>query len=183
MKKVYRVAVVVMLMFAPLIALGQPVLAVDAQCEISDTGPESNNECEVNQEYTCEISENNHVTIKNSNGQEVGSGNVEVGENGSGAGAVSGSASNENDTTFNVTITNSDTCEVAVVPPTETPETPENPETETPGRGEVPAPVQPSQDVTPTALPVTSAGRASVFFLVGGTIAIGVLVAVYRRLI
>ncbi len=171
MKKIYQVIAVAALLFVPFM-VSEPVSAQT----IENTGPGSNNEVVVKEDYKCEVDNSNVIIINNKTNQNAGSGTVSVEGNGTGGGAVSGSVSNNNQATFNVKIENG-TCLIESVVPQPQPETPEEP---TPGRGE--APVQPTQNVTPKALPVTSGDTAPVIFLVGSLVATGALVFAYRRL-
>src|SRR5690606_8569650 len=132
--------VIAFALIAPL-AASMPAAAAPV-CEVGYTGPDSQNMCTSEVVYQCSVTNNNDVTIVNTNTQEATSGQVANSGNQSGGNATSGTVTNSNGTTFNVTITNgTDTCVAkAVVPATETPA----------------APVQPTQEVTPKALPVTS---------------------------
>ena len=177
MKRIYQLAVVAAVLLAPL-AASTPASAA-FKCEVGFTGPNSENLCISEETFECTVTNTNNVTITNSNNQTAASGTVTV-ENGTGGGALSGTASNNNNATFNVSIDNSNETQPCVVtasvPATETPETPEEPE---PGKGET---VQPTQTATPTALPVTSGDTAPVIFLVSGLTVLGALVFAYRRL-
>ena len=118
-KKALAVAVIAAV---PLFA--SPVGAVE-DCDISNTGPGSTNECTVRDIYTCEVTENNEIIVRNDNEQTVASGTATNDGNNEGGNATSGTATNENGTVFNVEITN-EGCDVTTVtqPEPETPVTP-----------------------------------------------------------
>lgn len=176
MKRIYQLAVVAALLIAPL-ALSTPTFAA-FKCEVGFTGPSSDNKCTSEQEFTCDIQNENTIKINDSNEQEAATGTADVSGNTTGGNAVSGSASNSNGATYNFTVTNNGENNVClahkVVPATEVPETPEEP-----GKGEI---VQPAQTATPTALPVTSGDTAPAIFLFGGLAVLGALAFAYRRL-
>ena len=178
MKRIYQLAVVAGLLVAPFM-VSTPAAAA-FECEVGFTGPNSENMCVSEQEYTCDIENETTIRINDSTEQEAATGTADVSGNTSGGDAVSGSASNSSGTTYNFTVTNNGETNVClankVVPATETPETPEEPE---PGKGET---VQPTQTATPTALPVTSGDTAPAIFLFGGLAVLGALAFAYRRL-
>jgi len=182
MKRIYLVSAV-MAVFG-LVLVSTPVSAAFT-CQEGYTGPNTENMCESVEKYQCSVENQNIVTIKNSTNQTVYSGNAGVEGNGSGGGATSGSVTNEEGTTFTVTISNGDesaeapsTCLVsAFVPAKETPETP------TSGRGEAETPVTPSRTVTPQALPVTSGNQTGLVLIFAGSVSLVALAAtLYRRL-
>ena len=96
------------------------VSAVEGDCTITDTGPDSNNTCTVSDSYTCRV-ENDTVIIVDSNNQQVATSGSASGTGNTGGGNVtSGSATNSNGITFDFTITNgeegaSPVCTVATV--------------------------------------------------------------------
>lgn len=105
-------------------------------CQIGYTGPNSNNQCVSVTTYACTVVNDNDVKIVNQNDQSAVSGTVVTGSNTQGGNGVSGTVSNNNGTTFNVSITNTgatNTCTaIATVPATpETPVTPTTPNTPT----------------------------------------------------
>lgn len=143
MKTVKQLLVIAALVAAPL-ATGGIVLADEGT--ISDTGPGSDNEVITETDYKCEVVNENEITITNLNdGQIVYSGPVDVDDNTDAGDATSGSATNSNDTSFDVSITN-DGCIASVVEVTPEPE----------------EPVTPTEKVTPTeeAEPVVLAKTA-----------------------
>lgn len=176
MKRWYQlVAVAVVALLVP-IAASMPAGAAST-CEIGYTGPDSQNMCTSVETYRCSVTNENSVTITNTNNQTVASGSVAVSGNGSGGSSTSGSVTNTSGTTFRVTITNSapnsnepGVCTASVVvPATVTPEV-----------------VTPEKQVTPEALPVTS-GDATLL-VVGMGAGLAVLIAggvtayaLYRR--
>lgn len=102
-------------------AMSASVSATDADCTITNTGPGSNNTCTTNNNYRCEV-ENDNVVVYDSNNQQVAqSGDASGTGNTSGGNATSGSATNSNGTTFNYTVTNEGCTVSSVVTPTPTP--------------------------------------------------------------
>jgi len=73
---------------------------------ISDTGPFSNNRITSNQNNRFSEVNNNNVSISNTNNQIARSGNATVSGNTFGGSAITGSASNYNSTSFDVSINN-----------------------------------------------------------------------------
>ena len=115
MQKLKRTLVIGSILAAPLMA-GSTASA--ATCQVGYTGPDSNNLCTMVTTYTCAIDNNNQVTVDNGNTQVAVSGNGSTGGNGNGGDAQTGSATNQNGVTFDVTVQNG-TCEVlASVAPT-----------------------------------------------------------------
>lgn len=156
------------------LAMGGTVSAAGT-CQVGFTGPDSKNICTSTKKYTCEIDNNNKIEIKNDNNQVVASGDAKVIDNTGGGDATTGLVTNSNDTTFNATVTNNDTCVVvATVPATITP----------PAKTPVPAPGKGAAAV----LPNTSgdAMMAYIFGLVGllgvGAIATRVAVIAYGHM-
>lgn len=163
------------------------------ECEVGYTAAESQNLCISKRDYVCSITSENTITVIGDTEQDSATGEADVSGNNSGGNAVTGEATNESGTRYTFTVTNSGSsnedepvCVAKRVIPAKTPEAPEAPgapEAPEPGRGEAPAPVQPSQQVTPSALPVTSSGTAPAIFLVGGAALTAALVFAYRRLL
>ena len=162
MKKLSQIVMILAVTLSPF-AFSGSVAAAD--CTISNTGPGSNNSCEVVADYKCEIDNNNNIVVKDKNDQTAGTGKATVGDNTNGGSATSGSATNSNGTTFDVTIENGTACTVASVtpgqgattPPAPTPTAPVTPAANpAPGQGAVVAPVAAPQRVAPTVLPNTS---------------------------
>ena len=172
MKKISQLAVIAAVLLVPFIVSG-PALA---QSSIDDTGNNSDNEIDTSQSYTCTVGNENNVIINGETVQVSTSGNANNEGNTNGGSATTGTATNSSGTNFTVTIKNDRTCDVAVVPEPETPETPSG------GSGESSTPVQPSNNVTPKALPVTSGDTAPVVFMVAGLAAVAGLALAYRRL-
>lgn len=134
-----------------LVAMGAPVSAqaADVSCEIGFTGPDSQNMCTSTETYACTVTNENEVTIVDETDQVVASGTATTGGNTTGGSSSSGSVTNENGSTFVVTITNGnpqeeegDTCVASlVVPATVTP--------------------TPTGGVTPTVQAASGAGAAT----------------------
>lgn len=141
MKKMSILGATLALLLAPL-AFTATVNAAST-CPIGFTGPNSQNLCESEAHYTCEVENNTAVIIDNSNNQVATTGDA---TNGS-----SGSATNSNGTTFTTTISNEGTCTVAATTSVVTP--PATPTVSTP-----PAPVAPpvAASVQPRTLPNTA---------------------------
>lgn len=151
MKKLSKVIAVAAVILTPFIFSGA-AQAQEASCEITNTGPGSNNQCTISEEYECNVTNDNNVTIVNQNDQTSTSGTVNNSGNTSGGSATSGTVTNTNGTVFNVTITNGETCVVtAVTPPAPTP----TPTPEVKG-----ATVQPTKGGGAAVLPATSGDNA-----------------------
>ncbi len=142
MKKLKQIVATVVLVLAPFTTAG--IAAADT-CEIGYTGPNSENLCVSEQEYTCTVTNENEVTIDQTNQQITVSGDANNTDNTNGGGAQSGSATNENNVTFNVTVENDEVCTVvATVPATPTPTTSEPEVTVTPEETSTPAVLAPT---------------------------------------
>lgn len=169
MKKLLKVLAVAIFAFTPFI-ISSSALAKSV-CEIGYTGPDSQNLCTSTAKYSCEVTNENKVNIRNDNNQVVASGTVGNSANNQGGNATSGSVTNENGTTFSVTITNPGVEEIcvaeAVVPATEQPETPVTPVTP------APTPVQPT---------VTGAGQVALLPETSDTFSQNVLIVVAASL-
>lgn len=179
MKRVYQlVAAALVALFVPLAISGSASAA--STCEIGFTGPDSQNMCTSIEKYSCDVTNDNKVTITNTNTQTGVSGAALNNTNTNGAGATTGTVSNTNGTTFSVVINNGATegeasvCTAAViVPSTPVPET---------------AVVTPTSTARPAALPVTSGDTLfSSMGVVAGIVAATALsaagaVIIYRRL-
>lgn len=124
MSKLKSLVTVAAMLVLPLAVSGS-VSATDTNCTITNTGPGSNNTCTVTDKFTCEVDNDNKITIKDENDQVAGSGTATNSGNTTGGNATSGSATNENGTTFEVVIEN-DGCVVTKVttPVTPTPTQP-----------------------------------------------------------
>jgi hypothetical protein len=164
---------------------GTSVANAETTCTISGTGPGSTSECNVSDEFSCTVTNDNDFTIVNNNTQEATSGTATNSDNTTSGGASSGSATNSNGTVIEVTIDNGDCLVAAVTPPAPV----GGSGAVTPaagGMGEV-TPVAAPQKVTPAALPNTSAGStasivASLIAILGATV-LGArfLVATYSK--
>ncbi len=188
MKKIKQTIVTLAAVLAP-IAMA-PVVSAVGTCANGYTGPDSNNLCKSTTTYECTVNNNNTVTIVNDNTQVAVSGGATSGENTSGGNTQTGTATNNNGVTFNVTVTNgggggeTGICTAtATVPATPTPEVPVTP---TPGKGAV-AVVAPST-TAPKALAKTSGDQLS-GYVVGAIVALAstlglsrIALSVYGRL-
>ncbi len=105
MKTLKQLLAVAAVIVSPLV-MTLPASATDSDCTISNTGPGSNNTCTVEAKYTCEVDNQNKVTVKDENGQVAGSGSATTSGNTTGGSATSGSATNSNGTTFTISIEN-----------------------------------------------------------------------------
>lgn len=113
MRKLKSLVAVVALVGMPLMAL--PVSATD--CTITNTGPDSNNTCEVNTNYRCTV-QNDTVIIVDNDGQQVATSGSANGSGNTGSGdATSGSATNSNGTTFEFEVDNEGCVVTAVTEP------------------------------------------------------------------
>lgn len=179
MKRLYQLVAMAGIIALMPLAGSVPAHAA-ATCDVGFTGPNSQNMCMSIETYQCAVTNENIVTISNANNQTVASGQVTVSGNGSAGGASSGSVTNQNGTTFSVTITNAaaddepGVCTATVMVPART----------------VVETVQPTVTTTPTtaprALPVTSGNVAGA--IIGVTAALlalatagGVSIVAYRR--
>lgn len=194
MKKIARIVAAAAIAFVPFV-LGGSAFA-SGTCQIGYTGPNSNNECTLTSTFTCTVKNDNDFDIKNENGQVVGSGTASVTNNTSGGSATTGSATNSNGTSINVSINNGDSgklCSiVTTVPATPTPVTPTTPTTPstpqtvtpsvTPGKGAIsPAIVKQTvaapQKAAPAVLPNTSGDElATALTTITGLLAAGAVV-------
>lgn len=135
MKKLYQAFVVGALVVAP---FAVSPAASAATCPVGYTGPGSENICTRVTTEVCEVTNDNTVLVNNGSTQVVLTGDASSGDNGGGGGAQSGSATNENGFTFNVTVQNSTCTVLATVAPT--PEPQPQPEPAAVVKEEVPAP-------------------------------------------
>ena len=94
---------------APLLA---STAALAVTCDITNTGPGSNNQCTSTAKYTCTIDNNNTLKVFNGNTQVATSGNATTNNNTTSGSATSGSAANGNLVTYSATIDNSGACSV-----------------------------------------------------------------------
>lgn len=129
---------------------------------ISDTGPGSTNTIDTEIIYTCEVDNDNQITITDSNDQQVYSGPVDASDNTDSGDAISGSATNDNGTTFDIQIEN-ETCVASVVEETPTPEEPTTP-AET---------VTPTEKSEPVVLADTASSNSIYALIILGVVALG----------
>jgi len=74
--------------------------------DINTTGPDSNNTISSHVTNTATITNNNNIKVSNSSQQSASSGDARVSDNTTGGSATSGNASNTNDTTVTLSVTN-----------------------------------------------------------------------------
>lgn len=161
MKKLQLIAAAFVVAAATLTAVPS-AQAADFKCENGFTGPDSDNKCVSVAEYECTYNNDTNIIIVNNNDQNGVSGEAEVVDNTSTGGAITGSVTNENGTSFSFEVTNGDDeneeCVANEVKPA-TPVTPEVPKTpETP---KVTAP----QAEKPAVLAKTSGDKVFVYAL------------------
>ncbi len=111
MKKLSLFGAVLAVVLVPL-AFGNTSYAADSTCPVGFTGPDSVNICTSKTEFTCKVTNNNEVTVDNTNQQIAVSGSAGSNDNGNGGSAMTGSATNANGTTFAATVTNGTACTV-----------------------------------------------------------------------
>lgn len=145
MKRLYQLVAAVVVAFLVPVLASAPTYAAST-CDIGFTGPDSKNMCTSVEKYSCEVQNENNVTIKNSNDQTVASGTVSVNDNNSGGSSASGSVSNSSGTNFSVTITNAGEGEAGICSASVVVTAVETPPTVVPGNGAATSP-------TPTAVP------------------------------
>jgi hypothetical protein len=133
MKKVKQTIVTLAAILAPIAAA--PLVSAAGTCANGYTGPDSHNLCTSTTTYECTAKNENTFTIVNDNTQVSVSGDATSGDNTGSGGALTGSATNSNGVTFNVTVKNAVCSATATVPATETPVTPAS--QPTPGRGAI----------------------------------------------
>jgi hypothetical protein len=73
---------------------------------IEDTGPRSHNQIDTKVNDSVRVDNDNNITVNNDNRQTARSGNAIVSDNTHGGSAVSGDATNENVSTFDISVTN-----------------------------------------------------------------------------
>lgn len=136
-------------------------------CDISNTGPNSTNECKSIEDFRCTVTNNNEVKVYNDNEQVAVTGGAVTIDNTSGGSSTSGDANNTNSTVVEGVIKNN-ACVIAA-PAVVTPSG---------GQGEVAAPVAPSGGQGEVVAPVPApAGRGAVTALpnTGAESAIGIV--------
>ena len=128
------------LLIAPFMA--STTASAEGSCQIGYTGPNSDNLCVSTTTYECTINNNNTVTVINDNTQVSLSGDANNEGNDEGSSVQTGSATNNNNVTFDVTVTNGEDCTVVATVPVTTTPTP-TPVTTTPTvKQAVPAPAK-----------------------------------------
>ena len=165
MKKIIQLTVAAVFSFV--LFTGGAAAQEGPGCYITNTGPDSNNECVNTENLSCQVLNNTIISINNNNVQVSESGDGEGDNNTSVTYVVTGPASNDNSAVVNGTIVNG-SCVPAVA--------------ETPGQGSG-TPEVPAAAVTPAAvaqLPKTSS--ASPLTYVAAVMAVVVAAAVASRL-
>lgn len=125
------VSFVLAVLLSTTLLLSGNVYALDS-CVISNTGPGSTNECELDDDFKCEVKNDTEIDFDNDSDQNAGSGDASVDGNTSGGSATSGSASNSNSTQVEIDVTNGNPCL-----PTTTTTTPPTPPEGGRGAGQV----------------------------------------------
>lgn len=169
MKKLSQILAVAAILLAPFaISTGA---SAGSTCQVGyhlGTGPDSTNVCISDIEYECTVQDDTNIAIVNQNGQEATSGEVELEGNTSGGFSGSGSATNDNTLTFNVTVSNEGVCEVAATTPVIV----------TPEVTPTPAPVATTTKTTPAVLPNTNSdATASYIVILASVLGIGAIAA------
>ena len=157
-----------------------PVALADT-CENGYTGPNSDNLCTNTTTYTCTVNNENNIAVVNDSTQVALSGNSSSGGNTGSGGAQTGTATNTNGVTFNVTVTNGTEeqgfCAVtASVPATPTPATPV---VAAAGQGAATPVAAPKATVAPKALAPTS-GDDTARYVVGSIVALAAVFGLSR---
>lgn len=88
------------------LGIGLGVAAADS-ADIGTTGPSSTNKVEISRHHDLDIDNDNNVDVDNDNDQEAKTGDAKVYGNTTGGDAESGDAENSNETSTEVSITNS----------------------------------------------------------------------------
>jgi hypothetical protein len=165
--------------FALALGLSSPS-AYALECDISGTGPDSENTCKSIEDFKCTVTNNNDVKVYNDNEQVAVTGGSVTIDNTSGGSSTSGGANNSNSTVVEGTIKNN-ACVIAapaVVTPPSAPVTPSV--TPSGGQGEVVTPVAaPAGKGAVATLPNTSA--QSTAGVVAGLVALLATVIVGSR--
>lgn len=169
--------------------------ATEQNCDINNTGPGSNNQCEVNATQTCKLElvegknpcnftanqtckvvNNTLVSIGNTNVQNATSGQGIVTQNTNGGSANTGNANNNNSTTTAVGITNGSACVITVA---------DTPATGGQGSGTTATPAASPQVNVPAggvgAGSDSLATRVATFGILGGALASGAAAVVRLR--
>ena len=115
MRKLSQILAVGVITLTPF-AIGSSALAVEV-CNISGTGPGSSNECLSTATFACTVDTKNVLTIFSENGQTVATGTAASTGNTESVTASTGTATNNNGTTFNATVTNEGVCTVVAIRP------------------------------------------------------------------
>jgi hypothetical protein len=84
------------------VGLVSGVSFASSSCDISNTGPDSNNTCTSEEHNDVHVSCKNGIYVVNDNDQDANSGDASDSHNTTGGNATSGSATNENGTTVQI---------------------------------------------------------------------------------
>jgi hypothetical protein len=168
MKKLSQILAIMAIVLAPFATTSTAYAEVT--CEEGYTGPDSNNLCTSVTTYVCEVDNENNVAVVIDNDQTAVSGDISLEDNTTGGSAGTGSATNDNNVTFNVTVSNEGVCEaIAVVPANVTPDEEEE--------EEVVTPVTPVKE-KPTVLPSTSADTTNGYVVaIAANLGVGAVVS------
>jgi hypothetical protein len=112
MKKLIQVAVALVVGVS---VFGGVASAAEANCSLSNTGPNSNNQCDFTANQTCKVKNNTLVSIGNTTVQDANSGQAVVNGNTNSGSATSGDATNNNSNDTQVGVTNGSACVVTTV--------------------------------------------------------------------
>lgn len=113
MKKLIQVAIA--LVVGVSLFSGVASAAENQSCSLSNTGPNSNNQCDLTANQTCKVKNNTLISIGNTTVQDANSGQAVVNNNTNSGGATSGDASNNNSNDTQVGVTNGAACVVTTV--------------------------------------------------------------------
>lgn len=129
-------------------------------CQIGYTGPDSKNMCTLTSSYTCTVDNDNNFDVSNGNKQDAASGSIKSTDNTTTGSVGTGSATNSNGTTINVSVKNSTCSVVSTVPATPPTTTPPTTVTPSGGKGSTVAPVS-----APAAATAPTGGKGSIAVL------------------
>ncbi|HUC96452.1 MAG TPA: hypothetical protein VMR16_02175 [Candidatus Saccharimonadales bacterium] len=161
MKRVSQILVTAAILLAPWAVSGTAFAA--STCQVGYTGPDSNNQCVSTKTFTCNVDNNNNLATVTYNNQTAYSGISLTQDNTQGGSSSSGSATDTNGVTYNVTVNNGESSNQTCVVAATVPATPIAATATTPtgGVGAVTAP----KTVAATALPNTSSNLTSEYLV------------------
>ncbi|MCX6728229.1 MAG: hypothetical protein NTV39_00450 [Candidatus Saccharibacteria bacterium] len=158
MRRISKILATVAIILAPWAVSGTAFAA--STCQIGYTGPDSNNMCTSETKFACTVNNNTNIATVTENNQSAVSGTVNLVNNTTSGSGSTGSATNSNGVTFNVTVKNEACTVAAVTPATPTPTPTPAPTTPTGGGA-----VAPVSKVAATTLPNTSGDVTSGYFV------------------